>query len=92
MSKKMKMIDEKWEDLNERKHKLYVVRSMGVGRGFGVIEVLRNVVVATGWTREECYEYLRITDVRQVRNAVDRWRPTVKRSLTRTVRHKGETT
>ena len=31
----------------ERKHKLYVVRSMGAGRGFGVIEVLRNVVVAT---------------------------------------------
>jgi hypothetical protein len=40
-----------------------VVRSMGAGRGFGVIEVLRSVVVATGWTREECYEYLRTTDV-----------------------------
>ncbi len=25
----MKMIDQKWEDLNGRKHKLYVVRSMG---------------------------------------------------------------
>ena len=59
-----KMIDEKWEDLNGRKHKLYVVRSIGAGRGFGVIEVRRNVVVATEWTREECYEYLRITDVR----------------------------
>lgn len=60
----MKMIDEKWEDLNGRKHKLYVVRSMGAGRGFGGIEVLRNFVVTTGSTREECYEYLRNTDER----------------------------
>ena len=60
----MKMIDQKWEDLNGRKHKLYVVRSMGAGRGFGVIEVLRNFVVATGSTREECYEHLRTTDER----------------------------
>jgi hypothetical protein len=47
-----------------RKHKLYVVRSMGAGQGFGVIEVLHNAVVATGRTREECYAYLRTTDVR----------------------------
>jgi hypothetical protein len=60
----MKMFDEKWLDINGRKHKLYVVRSMGAGRGFGVIEVLRNFVVATGSTREECYEYLRATDER----------------------------
>jgi len=59
-----KMIHEKWEDLNGRKHKLYVVRSMGPGRGYGVIEVLHNAVVVTGWTREECYEYLRTTDER----------------------------
>jgi hypothetical protein len=59
-----KMIDQKWEDLNGRKHKLYVVRSMGAGRGFGVIEVLRNFVVTTGSTREECYEYLRNSDER----------------------------
>jgi hypothetical protein len=57
-----KMIDQKWEDTNGRKHKLYVVRSIGTGRGFGVIEVLRNFVVATGQTREECYEYLRTTE------------------------------
>ena len=57
-----KMIHEKWEGTNGRKHKLYVVRSIGRGRGFGVIEVLRNFVVATGWTREECYEYLRTTE------------------------------
>jgi len=37
---------------------------MGAGRGFGVIEVRRYVVVATGPTREECYEYLRTTDER----------------------------
>jgi len=30
----MKMIDEKWEDLNGRKHKLYLVRSMGAAQGF----------------------------------------------------------
>jgi len=59
-----KMIDQRWEDLNGRKHKVYVVRSMGGGRGFGVIEVLRNFVVTTGSTREECYEYLRTTDER----------------------------
>ena len=58
------MIDQKWEDLNGRKHKMYIVRSMGAGQGFGVIEVLRNFVVATGRTREECYEYLRTTDER----------------------------
>jgi microcystin degradation protein MlrC len=60
----MKMINANWKDLNGCKHKLYVVRSMGAGRGFGVIEVLRNVVVTTGSTREECYEYLRTTDER----------------------------
>ena len=60
----MKMINAKWQDLNGRKHKLYVVRSIGAGRGFGVIEVLRNFVVTTGSTREECYEYLRTTDER----------------------------
>jgi hypothetical protein len=59
-----KMIDEKWADTNGRKHKLYVVRSIGAGRGFGVIEVRRNFVVVTGSTREECYEYLRTTDER----------------------------
>ena len=57
-----KMINAKWQDLNGRKHKLYVVRSMGAGRGFGVIEVLRNFVVTTGSTREECYAYLRDTE------------------------------
>ena len=67
-----KMIDQKWEDTNGRKHKLYVVRSMGAGRGFGVIEVLHNFVVATGQTREECYEHLRTTDERQVTKAVAR--------------------
>ena len=64
LAKLRKMIDEKWEDTNGRKHKLYVVRSMGAGQGFGVIEVRRNFVVTTGWTREECYEYLRTTDER----------------------------
>jgi len=59
-----KMIDQKWEDLNGRKHKLYVVRSMGAGQGFGVIEVLHNFVVTTGQTRDECYDYLRTTDER----------------------------
>jgi hypothetical protein len=59
-----KMIDQKWKDINGRKHKLYVVRSMGAGRGFGVIEVLHNFVVATGQTREECYDYLSTTDER----------------------------
>jgi len=59
----MKMINMKWKDLDGRKHKLYVVRSMGAGRGFSVTEVLRNVVV-TGWTREECCEHLRAADER----------------------------
>jgi hypothetical protein len=45
----MKMIDKKLQDIS---------------RGFGVIEVLRNFVVTTGSTREECYEYLRNTDER----------------------------
>jgi microcystin degradation protein MlrC len=62
--KTTKMIDQKWQDINGRKHKLYVVRSMGASRGFGVIEVLCNFVVTTGSTREECYEYLRNTDER----------------------------
>jgi hypothetical protein len=38
------------------------VETDGPDRGFGVIEVLRNFVVATGSTREECYEHLRATD------------------------------
>jgi len=58
----MQMIDQKWKDINGRKHKLYVVRSMGADRGFGVVEVRRNFVVMTGQTREECYEHLRSTD------------------------------
>ena len=54
----------KSKDLNGRKYKLYVVGWMGVGRGFSGIEVLRNVVVASGRTSEKHYTYLRATGVR----------------------------
>lgn len=57
----MKLINEKWKDIYGRRHKMYVVRSMGAGRGFGVLQAVSNRVVATGWTREECYDYLRTT-------------------------------
>ena len=58
----MKMIDEKFET-SRGKHRLYTVRSMGRGQGFGVVDRLRNWVVAHPfWTREDAWEYLRETD------------------------------
>ena len=58
----MKMIDEKFE-ASKGKHRQYSVRSMGPGRGFGVVDRLRNWVVAhPSWTREDAWEYLRETD------------------------------
>jgi len=59
----MKLIDEKFSDINGRKYRLYTVRSMGPGRGLGVVDRLRNwVIVHPFWTREATWEYLRETD------------------------------
>jgi hypothetical protein len=57
------MINEKWEDANGRKHRLYTVRSAGRGF-FMIIDVLRNVCMfANGDTmftnRADAWQYLR---------------------------------
>jgi hypothetical protein len=58
----MKMIDEKFET-SRGEHHLYTVRSMGPGRGFGIVDRLRNWVIAYPfWTREDAWGYLRETD------------------------------
>lgn len=48
-----------WEDLEGRKHKLYTVRSLGPGRGFGVIDVLQNVVVSSPYyARQDAWDFI----------------------------------
>src|SRR5437667_12603634 len=37
-----------WQDADGKTHKRYVVRSMGPGRGFGVVDRYRNMVIHTG--------------------------------------------
>jgi len=60
----MNMISEKFEDMNGRKHRLYSVRSMGAGRGFGILDRSRNVFISSVpvATRKECWDFLRETD------------------------------
>jgi hypothetical protein len=43
-----------------KKHKQYVVRSLGSGRGFGVLDTKRNMFITTGSfsTRAEAYSYI----------------------------------
>jgi hypothetical protein len=54
-----KLIDQKWEDLDGRKHRLYVVRSMGSGEGFGILNVLTNTFLWYGYsTRKNAYAVL----------------------------------
>jgi hypothetical protein len=54
------MIDAKFEDLNGRKYRLYMVRSIGPSQGFGCLDRNRNTFVATGFpTREKASNYLR---------------------------------
>jgi len=56
----MKMIDEKFKDIDGRKHQLYSVRSLGPNRGFGCVDRTRNLFVITGFsTREEAWVFLR---------------------------------
>jgi len=50
----------KFEDINQRKHVLHVVRSMGPGHRFGVLNVLTNVFVDYSCTtRDEAWEALK---------------------------------
>ena len=50
----------KWIDGDGREHVRYVVRSLGPGRGFGILDVLRNWFVADCFsTRENAREALR---------------------------------
>jgi hypothetical protein len=44
----MKMIDEKFTDINGRKWRLHTVRSTEANRGFGCIDRRLNAFVATG--------------------------------------------
>jgi hypothetical protein len=60
----MKMIDEKFADINGRKYRLHTVRSMGANRGFGCVDRCLNAFVATGFsTRKEAWDYLRAQSV-----------------------------
>lgn len=48
-----------WTDLEGTKHKSYTVRSLGPGRGFGVIDVLRNIVVSSPYyTRQDAWDFI----------------------------------
>jgi hypothetical protein len=52
-----------WTDGNGRKHKLYTVRSLGPGRGFGVIDTRRNAVFNYPFqTRGDAWDYIESFD------------------------------
>jgi hypothetical protein len=55
----MKMIDEKFTDINGREYRLHTVRSMGANRGFGCIDRRLNAFATTGFsTRKEAWDYV----------------------------------
>lgn len=56
-----KLIDEKFEDINGRKYRLYTVRSMGPGRGFNILDKYRNMFLySEGWaTRQQAWDFLK---------------------------------
>lgn len=48
-----------WRDANGRVHKRYAVRYMGPNRGFMVVDIYRNVAMATDFeTRESAHEWM----------------------------------
>jgi hypothetical protein len=49
---------------NGREYRLYTVRSMGPGRGFGILDRYRNIFIPSirGRTREDCLDFLNKTD------------------------------
>lgn len=56
----VKMIDDKFEDINGRKYRLYTVRSMGPGRGFGILNRYRNTFDVSPFSkREDAWNYLK---------------------------------
>lgn len=62
-----KLKDATFADINGTKHKLYKVRTLGRGRGFGTLNVLYNTYVTTGWkTRKEAIEILRTQTIQVV--------------------------
>jgi len=65
----MKMIDETFEDINGRKYRLYTVRSMGPGRGFGILDRYGNAFLySSGFaTRQEAWESLQTLETATVR-------------------------
>jgi hypothetical protein len=54
---------QRWTDLEGRKHKLYTVRSLGLGQGVGVIDVLRNVVISSPYyDRQDAWDFINHCD------------------------------
>jgi len=55
----MILAKQRWTDLNGGKHRLYTVRSLGSGRGFGVIDVLRNIVISSPYyERQDAWDFI----------------------------------
>jgi hypothetical protein len=68
-----------WQDLHGQRHIQHVVRSLGPGRGFGVLDVRLNAIVvgSDGYaTREQAWEDLKQYEDRQC----NRKKPTRERS------------
>jgi hypothetical protein len=57
----MKAKRQKFSDVNGRKHDLHVVRALGRGNGFGVLDVVTNTFVSgrQGMTRQEAQRELK---------------------------------
>ena len=58
----MKMIDEKFEDVNGRKYRLYTVRHLD--SGFGILDRYRNAFISAYCfkTRAAAWDYLKNTE------------------------------
>lgn len=55
----MILAKQRWTDLDGKKHRLYTVRSLGAGRGFGVIDVLRNIVISSPYSdRQDAWGFI----------------------------------
>jgi hypothetical protein len=71
--------NEQWEDGDGLKHKLFAVRSMGKGRGYGILDTYANafVLFSIGVSREEAKKVLETATV----DDHDRWRQWIRDTI-----------
>ena len=78
----MVLQNEQWRDLDGRDHKMFVVRSMGAGRGCGILDTYNNtfVLFSDGISREEAKQMLEHRTMEEY----DQWRNSLHEAIKQT--------